>query len=795
MNEQEFHRVLECLPAAAYICDPMGLITYFNQPAAQLWGREPKLNDSVDRFCGSFKLFAVDGSPMLHDQCWMAQALATGQSYNRQEIVIQQPDGRRLNVLAHANPIRDEAGALLGAVNVLVDISDPKRADEATALLASIVESSEDAIISKNLEGRILSWNRGAEIMFGFAPQEAIGSSITIIIPPDRYDEEKMILSRLSRGERIEHYETVRLAKDGRRIDISVTISPLRDGTGRVVGASKVARNISLRKQSERDLQLLHDMSVRLAATLDLQFILEEALRTAAEIDKTNMGILSIYRPDRNHVHLGSSLGFDAEYLKSLETSASSCSASGMCFQQRRRVVVEDVVADPAFAAFQNVARRGGFRSAHSTPLVTRSGNIVGVLTTYSRQPYRPTERAMRLIDVYARQAADYIENVRLYHQLREEDLHKDEFLATLAHELRNPLAPITNALNLLRLSDDLSPAVEHLREIMDQQVAQLNRLVNDLLEVSRIKRDKIELRKEPVELATIMANAVETSRPLIEAEAHQLAITVSPDRMTLDADSVRLTQVISNLLNNAAKYTEPHGQIWLTGQRLGSEIVISVRDTGMGIAPDLLPHVFDMFAQADPTRRNGQGGLGIGLALAKRLVELHGGRIEAHSDGIGRGSEFIIRLPLATLLSRAPADRNPSRSLPSHRILIVDDVPSALYVLGKLLEKMGQQVRTAENVAEALECARIERPDVILSDIGMPSSNGYELARQLRQDPEMQGVILAALTGYGQESDRQKSKEAGFDYHFVKPVSVEALADLLTSLPTNDDRSKNLAR
>ncbi|HEY2826493.1 MAG TPA: PAS domain S-box protein [Pirellulales bacterium] len=782
MNNQEFHRVLDNLPAAAYTCDPAGLITYFNSQAAKLWGREPKLNDPFDQFCGSFKLFAADGTPIAHNQCWMALALQTGQQYNRQEIIVQRPDGTRLNVLAHANPIRDEEDKIIGAINILVDISDPKHADEVTTLLAAIVECSEDAIISKTLTGKILTWNRGAEKIFGYQAVEAIGSPITIIIPPDRYDEEKMILSRLSRGERIEHYETVRMAKDGRRINISVTISPLRDSTGQIVGASKVARDVTARKQAETDLQLVHDMSMRLAATLDLKAILEDTLRTAAAIDGTSMGLLSLYFPDTKRLRIEASLGFDDEFLKSLANAPIGASVRGMCFQERRRVVAENIETDPAFVAFRNVARRGGFRAAHGTPLITRSGNIVGVLSTYFRQPHRPSERVIRLIDMCARQAADYIENVRLYHQLREDDRHKDEFLATLAHELRNPLAPLTNALNLMRLSDDLSPSVEQLRDIMEQQIIQLNRLVNDLLEISRIKRDKIELRKGPAELAAIVANAVETSRPLIEAAEHQLAVTLPQNPITLDADAVRLTQVIGNLLNNAAKYTEPHGQIWLTGQRLGSEIVISVRDTGIGISPDLIPRVFDMFAQADHLRRNQHGGLGIGLALSRRLIEMHGGRIEAHSDGAGKGSEFIIRLPLASVQPPAPVDRNHVRQLPSRRVLIVDDVPSALYVLGKLLERMGQKVRTAESAAVALQCVREERPDIIISDIGMPNSNGYDLARQLRQEPGMEGVILAALTGYGQDSDRQQAKEAGFDYHLVKPVSVEALEELLSA-------------
>ncbi len=235
-------------------------------------------------------------------------------------------------------------------------------------------------------------------------------------------------------------------------------------------------------------------------------------------------------------------------------------------------------------------------------------------------------------------------------------------------------------------------------------------------------------------------------------------------------------------MLNNAAKYTPSHGQIWLTGQRLGSEVVISVRDNGAGITAEMLSHVFDMFAQSDDMHGAGHGGLGIGLALAKRLVEMHGGHIEAHSDGVGCGSEFIVRLPLASVQPRQTPEPSQPRTLPLRRILIVDDVPSALYVLGKLLERMGQKVRTADSAAAALEAVRAELPDIIISDIGMPNSNGYELAQQLRQQASLDGVILVALTGYGQESDRQKAKQAGFDFHLVKPVSVEALEELLSS-------------
>jgi CheY-like chemotaxis protein/two-component sensor histidine kinase len=338
-------------------------------------------------------------------------------------------------------------------------------------------------------------------------------------------------------------------------------------------------------------------------------------------------------------------------------------------------------------------------------------------------------------------------------------------------------------------MSDGADPTGERVYEIMERQVGHLVRLVDDLLDASRITHGKIELQKRMAELAVIVESAVEASRPFIDAARHQLAISLPQDPVSLEADPVRLSQVITNLLTNAAKYMDNGGQIWLTVRREGCEAVVSVRDTGIGIPPDMLPRVFDMFAQVDKTSGRAQGGLGIGLSLARRLVEMHGGRIEAFSEGPGQGSEFIVRLPVRPLAAHSvaaqwgatPTDRT---SLPARRILVVDDTRAAVYTLGKLLEKMGQHVRAVESAEAALEAARQERPDVVISDIAMPNMSGYELARRIREEPELEDVILIALTGFGQESDRQQAKEAGFDFHLIKPVGIEALRDLLASLP-----------
>ena len=808
-GESQLARVLEVLPVAAYTCDPEGLITYFNPHAEALWGRTPRLNDPSDRFCGSFKLFAADGTPIAHHECWMALALRTGCQYNSQEIILERPDGQRVIVLAHANPLRDAAGQISCAVNVLIDISDRKRAEQAQARLAAIVSSSDDAIIGKSLDGRISSWNAGAERLFGYTPEEAIGNSITMVIPPDKLEEERTILSRLRHGERIEHLETERVRKDGRRIDISLTISPILNGAGQIVGASKIARDITERKRADKalmalrdeqasqlaDLRRLHEMSTRLVTTLDLHPLLDEILGVATAVEGTQMGLLSLSDPDAAGLRVGASTGLDETFLKAREFTKTGFGACGTSFAERRRVIVEDIETDPICEPFREVLRAAGIKAVHSTPLITRSGKLIGVLTTHFRHQHRPSDREIHLSNLCARQAVDFIENARLYAELRVADQRKDEFLATLAHELRNPLAPLSNSLQILALSRELSPDLVSIREIMERQVGHLVRLVDDLLEVSRITRGNIELRREPVALSTVLTTAIEISRPVIDGSHHQLHVALPPETLMLNADACRLAQVFANLVNNAAKYTPEGGTIWVATRLEGPDVVVSVRDSGLGSPGDMLHRIFDMFAQVDRTHRRSQGGLGIGLTLAKRLVEMHDGEIEARSAGPGQGSEFVVRLPILTSTAVPPASL-PTADVPvavpelapptwQGKVLIVDDTRAAAYVLAKLLETLGQKVETVDGAERAMEQVRRQPPDLIISDITMPDIDGYELARMLRREPGLEQIPLVAITGHGEERDRRQTREAGFDYHIVKPVSLTALLELLRAIPT----------
>jgi len=379
-------------------------------------------------------------------------------------------------------------------------------------------------------------------------------------------------------------------------------------------------------------------------------------------------------------------------------------------------------------------------------------------------------------------------ERTRAEDALKEADRHKDEFLAVLAHELRNPLAPIRNAVEIMRRSALPDPQLAWSRDVIERQVKHLTRLVDDLLDVSRITRGNINLSREPVAVTTIVARAIETIQPLIAEQRHELTVDVLEDSLEVEGDLTRLTQVLGNLLNNAAKYTDPGGTIAVGVRRVGTDVEIQVRDNGIGIPPELLPRLFQLFTQVDGAAHRAQGGLGIGLALVRQLIQMHGGSVTAYSQGPGHGSQFLIRLPLRVRANRDPSARSDAPKAESarrgHRILLADDNRDALDSLATLLQCDGHEVHTAADGAEALEVAAACHPDVVLLDIGMPKLDGYEVARRIRAEPWGKNAVLIALTGWGQDEDRRRSREVGFDSHLVKPLDPEALSTLLARLP-----------
>ncbi|HUG93898.1 MAG TPA: ATP-binding protein [Planctomycetaceae bacterium] len=500
-SELEFRRLLEKLPAGAYTCDRQGLITYFNQQAERLWGRAPRLNDPIDRFCGSFKLYAADGSPISHDECWMARALERDEEFNGQEIIIERPDGQRLTALAHANPIRDEYGHLLGAVNVLVDITDRKRAEQA----------------------------------------------------------------------------------------------------------------------------------------------------------------------------------------------------------------------------------------------------------------------------------------------LREADRSKDDFLALLGHELRNPLAAIVNGVSMLRRMPAGDDRQQRIHELLDRQARHMQRLVDDLLDLSRISRGKIALRPERLDLADLVARVAEDHRPAAEESGHSLEVDRTPEPLWVQGDATRLAQIVGNLLHNAFKFSDGGGRITLSARAdlVSGSAAVSVRDTGIGMCAVTLGRLFEPFSQSDGALDRSHGGLGLGLALVKGLAELHGGSVTAHSAGSGQGSEFTVRLPLASSATAESADAVTSGRPAgrSYRTLLVEDSQPVAEIFAMLLRELGHDVDVVGSGAAALERIPDLEPEVVFSDISMPGMSGYELARRIREQAHGEDVFLVAMTGFGQPEDRQRALDAGFDEHVIKPAELDRLEGVFAAI------------
>lgn len=430
------------------------------------------------------------------------------------------------------------------------------------------------------------------------------------------------------------------------------------------------------------------------------------------------------------------------------------------------------------------LAKSFGIRAYAGNPLLAGT-QLLGTLSFASRTRDRFEPEELDFLQTICQYVTAAYERLRLINQLRDADRRKDEFLATLAHELRNPLAPLSNGLEIMRFSPAAS-STEEVRAVMQRQLAQMVRLVDDLLDMSRISRGKINLRREPVDLSEVIREALETSRPVIERAGHRLTISLPPTSLIVNGDSTRLAQVFSNLLNNAAKYSDPGGQITVTVEYDQTTAVVKVRDTGIGIPPEMLPRVFEMFTQVDRSLEKSQGGLGIGLSLVKGLVEMHGGSVQALSHGHGQGSEFVVRLPVVESQVganfRGPSDTRQAPTA-SRRILVVDDNRDAANSLAMMLRLMGNDTAIAHDGLQALDVAATFRPDVALLDIGMPRLNGYDTALRLRKEPWGRDILLVALTGWGQEDDKRRTQEAGFNHHLVKPLDFTVLDKLLAGV------------
>jgi PAS domain S-box-containing protein len=623
--------------------------------------------------------------------------------------------------------------------------------------LRTTLASIGDAVISTDEGGNITYMNVVAEALTGWKNEESSGAPLTqvfnIVNESTRQPVENPALRALKEGVVVGlANHMVLISKDGTERPIDDSASPIRCRDGEIVGCVLVFRDVTERQGQEKALREQEQQFRTLAESIpQLCWMANQNghifwynrrwydyTGTTFE-EMAGWGWQSVHDPD--------------ELPKVLERWKASIAAS-----------------EPFDMVFPLKGKDGVFRPflTRIEPVKNAEGRVArwfGTNTDITEA--KRTEEELR----------------RLTAELSEADRRKDEFLATLAHELRNPLAPIRNGLQIMRLSGGSGAEVDQARTMMERQLGQMVHLVDDLLDVSRISRGKLALRKERVKISTVINNAVETSRTVIEANGHELTVSIPPDATSVDADVTRLAQVFANLLNNSAKYSERGSRIRLTVERQGNDVVVSVRDSGVGIPSDMLPKIFDIFTQVDRSLERSQGGLGIGLTLVKRLVEMHGGSVKARSEGNGRGSEFVVRLPV--VLSAVQEDKPTEEAEPACRsgqcrILVADDNEDSATSLAMMLKIMGNEVRTANNGLQAVELATAFQPNVILLDIGMPKLNGYEACRRIRDQPWAEKVVLIAVTGWGQSEDRRRSEEAGFNHHMVKPVDAAALEMLL---------------
>jgi PAS domain S-box-containing protein len=697
--------------------------------------------------------------------------------------------------------------------------------------LLSIIETADDAIISKTLNGVITSWNKGAERIFGYTAEEVVGRSVTILIPEDHLDEEPTILARLRAGERMEHYETVRVRKDGTLINISLTVSPIKGPDGTIIGASKIARDITERKRAEQELReqaevidTVNRVGQTLAAELDQHKLVQAVTDAATEISGAHFGSFFYNVLDERGASymLYTLSGVSREAFAHFPMPRNT-DIFAPTFNGEGTVLIADVKKDPRYGKNSPYY---GMPEGHlpvtsylAVPVISRSGEVLGGLFFGHPEEGVFTERAARIVEGLAAQAAIAMDNARLYEvatraraeaeqsaeekdrlysEAHESSRLKDEFLATVSHELRTPLTSILGWAHMLRTGQFGDEDAAKALETIERNARAQGQLIDDLLDVSRIITGKLRIDVRPVDPNSFIESAIEALRPAAEAKGVRVQRIMDTGVVSVSGDPVRLQQVVWNLLSNAIKFTPRGGRVQVRLERVNSHIEIAVSDSGAGIEPEFLPYVFDRFRQADQRTTRQHGGLGLGLAIARHLVEIHGGSVRAESPGAGQGSTFTVLLPVAPVYQSVskeervhPAARDtlplyecPER-LDGLKVLVVDDEPDTRELLKVGLGQCGAEVTAVGSAAEALKAITVEVPDLLISDIGMPDEDGYGLIRRVRQIPAENGgkVPAIALTAYARAEDRMQALRAGYQMHVPKPVELAELVAVAASL------------
>jgi PAS domain S-box-containing protein len=789
-----------------------GIITSWNPAAERLLGH------AAAAAVGQPVALIVPAAGEAVEQTLRARA-SRGESVRHVETVARRQDGADLRVALTVVPIRSAAGDVTGLLRILRDVHGGPGPAIAAQRLAAIVESSEDAIVSKDLTGIVTSWNQAAERMFGYGAAEMIGASIRTIVPADRQSEEDEVLARMRRGERVEHFETLRRRKDGTLVPISLTVSPIHDADGTVVGASKVARDISERKQGEAERDRLLALTQEHAAITDT--LNRVGAVVASSLDRTEV-VQAV--TDAATELTGAAFGaFFYDVVDEQGQSYTLHTIAGAA-----KAAFDDFAMPPSTAAFDSAFRGTGIirsddvtqdrrygqtppylgvppgqlsvRSYLAVPVKARSGDVLGGLVFGHPDTHRFSEQHERLVAGIAAWASVALENARLYVGVRDVNRLKDEFLATLSHELRTPLNAILGYTRMLRMGAIQPEHWERALETIERNGASLTQIVEDVLDISRFISGKMRLNVQAVDLPQIVRHAVEAVIPAADAKSIRVDVIVDPRAAPISGDPERLQQVIWNLLSNAVKFTPKQGKVQVYVERVNSHVEVVVSDTGVGISSEFLPHVFEHFRQEDAKPSRERGGLGLGLSIARQLVEMHGGTIHAASGGPGQGSTFRVKLPLRIVHPEthveqtrvhpaAPrADTEGAAAPPDlHgiRVLAVDDDRDARAMVRDILEARGADVRTAASALEALVMLEAARPDVLVADIGMPQMDGFELIAQLRQhdDPAMRSLPAAALTAYARSQDRSRALRSGYHLHLAKPIEPSELIAAVAAL------------
>jgi PAS domain S-box-containing protein len=781
LSEERYKQVVRNLPVAIYTTDANGRITLFNDAAVELWGRTPEIGK--DLWCGSHRIFRPDGNPMALDECPMAVTLKTGVPVRGQEIVVERPDGERRNILPYPTPIREGSGNITGAVNLLLDVTERNLAQLVAQRLAAIVESSDDAIVGKDTNGIITTWNYGAERIFKYKFQEVVGQPVAILIPLERHSEEVEILRRIRQGEQVKHFETIRRRKDGTLLDVSLTISPIKDGNGKIVGASKIARDITGRKRNERQQRALFELVATVNTASSMSEIFDAALE--AVIQCQDAGRASLLLCDSEGVmRFKAWRGLSEEYRHAVEGHS-----PWKAGEPPRLVSVNDVAQAELDKDLRSASEKEGIGSLAFIP-VTYEKRLLGKFMVYFNETHHFTDDELRPAQTIASQIAFALERERVSGQLKHAHSElltasraKDDFLATLSHELRTPLSPVlllaSDALN----NHELPPRVRADFNTIRKNVEMEARLIDDLLDLTRIARGKIALDKHFINLRTALQDAIIQVREDMNQKQITLDLRLKAPHHTVFADTVRLQQIFWNLLKNAVKFTPNGGRITIETASNQGKLHVKISDTGIGMTETEIGGIFTAFSQGDHVASNGHrfGGLGLGLSISQKLAELHSGKILAASEGRDKGSMFTVELPLP-VTGESNGDSIAPKLLPdvpsntvakNIRILLVEDHEPTRTTLASLLTRRRYEVVAAATATEARALAGTRDFDLLITDIGLPDGNGYDLMSELGKKNQLRGI---ALTGYGMEHDLARSESVGFDAHLTKPVRIQTL-------------------